>query len=664
MNVVALRRQLIYILAMVALLVPLYMLGRPSVRKKDGSAIRDGGTLAQLRSKYDLGQGDLGDIDPASESMRLATLGLRGVAATILWQRAEYYKKEKYWDRLSATLNQIAVLQPHFVKVWEFQSHNLSYNISVEFDDYRQRYEWVKRGIEYLVKGSKYNKNRTEMPYELGWFFGNKMGVADEKKQFRELYRNDDNFHTEIAQTSMDLTNESGLGPDKKPDNWLSGRLYYERAYEMVKEGSRPARSPLMFYRMSSSWLTKYAEGLQSEGELGDAARVAWRRAAAGLKIFGDMSIQTTFGDEITLNIIGQANQDLIKAEKEFQDFCGATYQKMLDSRRSQLTQEQLAALDVEDYKRNFDQLMLAEQASSVLTIDPKEVVNELPSDQKVKGFQLAERIRIAKDYIQHVEVYRNQINYGYWKSRCDAEQEDAAIAARTNMYDANKLLDKGDLDEALVKYDVAWKSWNELFNKYPAMMIDDAADDVEAAIDRYRRLLETPDLPKDFPLASFLKFRAINKDNMADPALMSLVADWTTRHPGRDFLTEMLQKSSTLEKPFTPPNDEPPVPTGGQPTEPKKEEPSPAQPPAQLAPAAEVPAPGGETASKPAVTAEPSIKPETTIEVSPPDDGSAPIPTAKEKAVDEPSDVPVPSAEVKPVIPPDEGTPPAPVPK
>lgn len=641
MNIVALRRQLIYILAMVALLVPLYVLGKPSVRNRDGSESQRGGTLAQLRSKYDLGQGDLGEIDPASESMRLATLGLRGVAATILWQRAEYYKKEKYWDRLSATLNQIAVLQPHFVKVWEFQSHNLSYNISVEFDDYRQRYQWVKRGIEYLVKGSKYNKHRTEMPYELGWFFGNKMGVADEKRQYRMLYRDDKNFHREMAETSMDLNNAEGLGPDSKPDNWLSGRLYYERAYEMVKkENARPARSALMFYRMSSSWLTKYAEALQAEGpeaNLGDPARVAWRRAAAGIKQFGDMSIQTTFGDEITLNIIDQANQDFQKAEKEFQEFCGETYQSMLAERRSQLTKEQLAATEVEEFARNFDQLMLAEQAASVLMIEPRDVVARLPSDKQVKGFQLAEQVRIAKEYIQHVEVYRNQINYAYWKVRCDAEQEDSAITARTSMYAANALLDKGELDGALKKYEIAWVAWSDLFNKFPSMMIDDAADDVTAAIDRYRRLLETPELPKDFPLQSFLKFREINEGNMADPALMSLVADWPKRHPGRDFLTEMLKKSAVAERPLTPQGETPPVPSKENLTEkPSDAESKPPETPKD--PAAPMP------------TDPVPPKTDGTLEVAEPDAGNAPEPSPK-------SDVPV-------VAPPDEGAPPAPAPK
>ncbi len=549
MNLLALRRRLFYIVAMVALLVPLYVLGTPSIRKRDGEVTNQGGTLAQLRTKYNLGQGDLGEIDPASESMRLATLGLRGVAASILWNQAEEYKKKQYWDRLSATLNQIAILQPHFVKVWEFQSHNLSYNISVEFDDYRQRYEWVKRGIEYLVKGSKYNKRKTEMPYELGWFFGNKMGVADEKRQFRELYRNDINFHNQITETSLDVLDQDGLGPDKKPDNWLTGRLYYERAYAMVLDRCMPARSPLMFYRMSSSWLTKYSEALQAEGKLGDAALVAWRRAAADLKKFGDMPIQTTFGDEISLNIIGRANEDLHKAEQEFKDFCGETYEKMLAKQRDQLTQEQLDALAVDEIDRNFDQLVAAEQAREILNLQPKVVAAGLPADQQVEGFQLAERVERARTYIQHVDIYRNQINYGYWKIRCEAEQEPSAIVARTNMYDANQLLDKGELDQALAKYNVAWKAWDELYNKFPSMMLDDSADDVVAAIDSYRKLLDEPEVPKDFPLANFLRFREINKDNLVDPTLLGMVSEWPARYPNRDFLTEMLRKSESAVK-------------------------------------------------------------------------------------------------------------------
>ena len=93
MNNRSLSRTIIYILAMVALLFPLFYLGKPPTK---GS-----GKIAELRSRYSIGQADLGKLDPASESMKLATLGMRGIAASILWMQADHYKEEKYFDRFS-----------------------------------------------------------------------------------------------------------------------------------------------------------------------------------------------------------------------------------------------------------------------------------------------------------------------------------------------------------------------------------------------------------------------------------------------------------------------------------------------------------------------------------------------------------------------------------
>ncbi len=100
MNQAGVRRKVFYVLAIVALLVPLYLLGQPASRPSTvgtGKSASPGGKLSQLRERYDIGQSSLGKLDPASETMRLASLGLRGLAATILWQRADYYKEEKYW---------------------------------------------------------------------------------------------------------------------------------------------------------------------------------------------------------------------------------------------------------------------------------------------------------------------------------------------------------------------------------------------------------------------------------------------------------------------------------------------------------------------------------------------------------------------------------------
>lgn len=550
MNVVVLRRRLFYICAMVALVVPLYFLGNPSVRNGDGTIKVAGGALAQIRAEYDLGQGDLGEIDPASESMRLATLGLRGVAATILWQKAEFYKREQYWDRLSATLNQIAVLQPHFIEIWKFQSHNLSYNVSTQFDNYKHRYDWVKKGMNYLVRGSKINKKRTEMPFQLGWFFGNKFGVADEKIQFRDLYRNDTNFHEQIEEkTELDVTTAEGRGPDGKPDNWLTGRLWYERAYAMVDQGSRPAKSTMMFYREGPQWLMKYSEAIQKDGFLDDAARFAWRSAGGDWRKFGERSIVTTWGDTIYLTEVELANEEYKTATDTFIEYCGDTYQNMADERDKALTDEERAAMDLPVEERSLDQMIASEQAMTKIALKPQDVARQLPSDKRVDGMQMAKNLNALRDKIQHIEIYRNQVNYAYWEQRCVAEQEEAALAARTNMFKADQLVEDGLLDEALEKYEFAFENWSVLFNEHPAMMIDDAAEDVANAVERYRRLLDVPLLPEDFALKKFLQFREAYEDQFADPAMMSVIASWPRKYPDRNFLDEMIKKSEDFQR-------------------------------------------------------------------------------------------------------------------
>lgn len=555
MNTGSLRRRVVYISAMVLLLVPLYLLGQPSVRQRDGTPIQDGGVLAKLRTKYDLGQGDLGEIDPASESMRLATLGMRGVASTILWQKAEYYKKEQYWDRFSATLNQIALLQPHFVKVWEYQSWNLSYNISVEFDDYRQRYDWVKKGIDYMLKGTKYNRRKPHLPYELGWSFGSKMGIADEKLQFRDLYRHDRQFHDDLNIKGMDVTQAEGLGPDKLPDNWLSGRLWYLRAYDIVKAGALPSKGPINFYRMAPQWLINYAQAIQTEGILDEAAAQAWRRAGVGWREFGEIQMETTFGDELRLTDLNLANQKIAEAEQRFRDYCGDTYKAMVDNRRSQLTTEQSTALSVPASDRTNQEIMLAMEAESILKPSFDAVARSMPADKQLQAIDLAMQVTLAEEFRRHVEIYRNQINYAYWEVRCEAEQADEALAARTNLYEANKLLDVGELDGALKKYELAWSSWNGLFGKFPSMMTDDTADEVMTAIKRYQRLLDA-DLPQDFVLNDFLEFRKRYDTEGASPYLQQVMAEWSVKQgKGRNWFDDQKPKAP----PETKPEDTPP---------------------------------------------------------------------------------------------------------
>ncbi|MEX2025644.1 MAG: hypothetical protein WEH44_00060 [Pirellulaceae bacterium] len=126
-------RKVSYLAAIAVLLLPIAYLSQPATvsRAGGGGNVSAGGKLAKLRTKYNLSQAELGEIDPASETMKLATLGLRGVAVNILWTSAIHYQKVKDFNNLELTVKQIIRLQPNFLKVWDFQAHNLSYNTSV-----------------------------------------------------------------------------------------------------------------------------------------------------------------------------------------------------------------------------------------------------------------------------------------------------------------------------------------------------------------------------------------------------------------------------------------------------------------------------------------------------------------------------------------------------
>jgi hypothetical protein len=95
-----------------ALLVPLSALSQPADQKTAG------GTLARMRSASGLAQAGLGDVDATGETLRLATLGLKNVAVALLGDRINHYKMVKDWTSLSAALEQMTKLQPHFFSVW------------------------------------------------------------------------------------------------------------------------------------------------------------------------------------------------------------------------------------------------------------------------------------------------------------------------------------------------------------------------------------------------------------------------------------------------------------------------------------------------------------------------------------------------------------------
>ncbi len=298
-------QKIIYLIIIGVLLVPLYLLGRPAkIEVKTGQSVLDrGGKLAQLRDEEGLTESNIGEIDPASSTVKLATFGLRGVAIALLWHRSQEYEKKKDWSNVIATSNQLTLLEPHFTTIWEFLGWKLSYNASAEFDDYRERYRWVIRGFDFLTKGVDYNLLAPKLCKATGWTISQKIGIADENQQYRRLLREDDAFG---------LRHDCKLPSER--DNWMLGRRWYAMGENLVKRGiSIGKESDFLFFSHArlnlfnfATWIRKDGCGLAGSGSapiFGAQAVAAWQNAGREWVEFAKMDLSTAIPKDGSMNM-------------------------------------------------------------------------------------------------------------------------------------------------------------------------------------------------------------------------------------------------------------------------------------------------------------------------------------------------------------------------
>ncbi len=490
-------RKIAYACAIAALLLPLSWLSAPATRQADGRQ-SDGGVLAQMRQEHHLSQATLGEIDPASETIKLATLGMRGVAANVLWQKAHDYRKREDWVSLSATLEQIAKLQPNFVSVWIYQGWNLSYNISVEFDDYRDRYYWVIRGIDFLEEGATYNAKDPRLASEIGNTISQKIGRADEHLQFRRLFRDDDDFH--------------GARPRAQRDNWLVGREVLLEAQQWVdQEGiSIKGKSPLLFHSHPVMCLINYAEALEEEGTFGEVAKNAWQKAADSWQQYANRDLPTHDNTFMRL-------ADKERFDERSQDAQAELAKLTPEGLREQILAEKLAELSAEQREtyetasgdRTPEQNAMMYGIDSATSISHLEIANRITGEHRSAALKLAEEAMQADHMSLMIDIDRDVVNYGYWTRRCQIEPQDATLEARKAIYDADQAFTAAQLLKARELYEQGWTRWRTVLDANDFLVQD--ANHVEElcySIANYIALLHQLDeqLPQPFILMDVLE--------------------------------------------------------------------------------------------------------------------------------------------------------------
>jgi hypothetical protein len=336
--------------------------------------------------------------------------------------------------------------------------------VSVEFDDLHDRYYYVRRGIEFLKEGERYNVDHPVLLSDLGWFLGHKIGRADERVEYRRLFRLDPDFHPEDR-------------PLDQRDNWLVSKEWYLKAVDAVDLRGKPLgrKNARDLYSDPAKSQINYAEAIEEEGYFEKAQR-AWVRGGEEWREFGQRVLMHTSGVPLRLGEEPRLADQVVLLRGEL-DLMG-------EGIREDLLEEKLQALSEDERKLHDaprDQVS-PEQAGnwyslqSKVAVSDREVAERIARDHPDKGaaaWKLARQILETESKLRLTQSYKEIMNYDYWQLRCDFEQDAVVVAARELMLRANKAATGGDVIEAKKLYNDGFAQWRKAFDKYPAILDD-----------------------------------------------------------------------------------------------------------------------------------------------------------------------------------------------
>ena len=556
MNNRPLIRKIIYIALIGGLILPLTYIALPETRDADGRINSSGGVLSQLRNEHKLSQARLTEVDPASETMKLASLGLRGIAVNVLWSQANEQKKNGDYDGLNSTLQALTKIQPNFIRVWEYQAHNLAYNVSMEFDDYESRYHWVKKGLNFLKGGIRYNKQDHRITDSLGFFTGNKFGKSDEKDSFRRIFGSDFEFHEEMSDR---IDPESYELREYGHDSWKMAYQWYNYSRNMVDSGiAEPQRSDMIFYMFRPSQIRNMGLSLQSEHPTGSVIQEVWRDSHEEWLDYGEQELRNSLGVRIKLNGSIAIEDKLNRLRDELDAL-------VPEGTRSELTQDilpnsQLTGDEQEEYLRlselPADQLSTDEQPrwrylSGVLKTEiaqlDQRIAAEAAKENLVAATEIVSEIARAQQELRTINRDNQTVNYPYWDSRTRTESENATVIAQQALYEAQQQWKQSIYEDefefdyrtkkkkitrkgAITLYNEAFEYWKPILKANPRLNDGQLGDRLIDHVEEYRKMLEftNREWPKDFAMQDMIDARARGgeRDGLPTTAQLSEFAD------------------------------------------------------------------------------------------------------------------------------------------
>jgi len=135
---------------------------------------------------------DIPPPSPAAEMIVAGLGGFRGLAAEVIWFRADRLWDEGRYGELAQLASWLTFLEPHTAEIWSYAAWNLAYNVSVAMPTPADRWRWVKSGLRLLLNdGLRLNPSDPQLYKALSDMFRFKLGSdSDDAASFyREQWK-------------------------------------------------------------------------------------------------------------------------------------------------------------------------------------------------------------------------------------------------------------------------------------------------------------------------------------------------------------------------------------------------------------------------------------------------------------------------------------------
>ncbi len=168
--------------------------------------------LIAARTEAGLTPAQLADLPPVGAASVVLLGGFRGVAVDVLWLEAITYHERRQYVEERGMVELITEIQPRFVSVWSFWATAIAYDVSVQFENPREQWPWIRDAVQFLRKGIDLNPQTGDLWFYLGWIYQDKMS---QNPYFEEACERDLKVNNyEEAARCFDRSRKLSWGPE------------------------------------------------------------------------------------------------------------------------------------------------------------------------------------------------------------------------------------------------------------------------------------------------------------------------------------------------------------------------------------------------------------------------------------------------------------------